>query len=283
MIPSNSQQANAVSTITIRSSDSSWTLGLADLERHRELLYFLTWRDIKVRYKQTALGVAWAILQPLAVALALAVFLGRMIHLPSDDLPYPVFVYAGMVLWQLFAQGLTESSNSIVRNEQLISKVYFPRLLAPLSAIMASLLDFAVSLLVLVLFLAYFRVAPTAAVVLFPLFVLPVVLSSLGAGLWLSALNVRFRDVRHTVNFLVQFWFFATPIAYPISSVPVRWRMLYELNPMVGAVEGFRWALRGDGAFPAQSVVLAIITGTALLLTGVYYFRRTEDTFADFI
>jgi lipopolysaccharide transport system permease protein len=283
MIPSNSQRANAVPTTIIRSSDSFWTLGWADLERHRELLYFLTWRDIKVRYKQTLLGVAWAILQPLAVALALALFLGRMIHLPSDDLPYPVFVYSGMVLWQLFAQGLTESSNSIVRNEQLISKVYFPRLLAPLSAILASLLDFAVSLLVLVLFLLYFRIAPTGAVALFPLFVLPVVLSSLGAGLWLSALNVKFRDVRHTVNFLVQFWFFASPVAYPISSVPERWRLLYELNPMVGALQGFRWALRGEGAFPAQSFMIAIFSGMAMLLTGLYYFRRTEDTFADFI
>ena len=280
---SDSQSTTAAATTIIRSSDSAWTLGWADLERHRELLYFLTWRDIKVRYKQTALGIAWAILQPLAVALALAVFLGRMIHLPSDDLPYPVFVYAGMVLWQLFAQGLTESSNSIVNNERLISKVYFPRLLVPLSAILASLLDFVISLIVLVLFLVYFRIAPTGAVVLFPLFVLPVILSSLGAGLWLSALNVKFRDVRHTVNFLVQFWFFATPVAYPASSVPVSWRMLYELNPMVGALEGFRWALRGEGAFPARSVILAIITSTALLLTGVYYFRRTEDTFADFI
>ena len=280
---SDSPSTTAAATTIIRSSDSAWTLGWADLERHRELLYFLTWRDIKVRYKQTALGIAWAILQPLAVALALAVFLGRMIHLPSDNLPYPVFVYAGMVLWQLFAQGLTESSNSIVNNERLISKVYFPRLLVPLSAILASLLDFVISLIVLVFFLVYFRIAPTGAVVLFPLFVLPVILSSLGAGLWLSALNVKFRDVRHTVNFLVQFWFFATPVAYPASSVPVSWRMLYELNPMVGALEGFRWALRGEGAFPARSVILAIITSTALLLTGVYYFRRTEDTFADFI
>ena len=283
MMSSESQPTTTVATTIIRSSDSAWTLGWVDLKHHRELLYFLTWRDIKIRYKQTLLGVAWAILQPLAVALALALFLGRMIHLPSDNLPYPVFVYAGMVLWQLFAQGLTESSNSIARNEQLISKVYFPRLLAPLSAIMASMLDFAVSLLVLVLFLAYFRIAPTATVVLFPLFVLPVALSSLGAGLWLSALNVKFRDVHHTVNFLVQFWFFASPVAYPISSVPERWRLLYELNPMVGALQGFRWALHGEEAFPAQSVVLAIFTGTALLLTGLHYFRRTEDTFADFI
>ena len=268
---------------TIRATDTAWNLQWNELWQHRELLYFLTWRDIKVRYAQTVLGVTWVILQPLAVALALAVFLGRMIHLPSDNLPYPVFVYGGMVLWQLFAQGLTESSNSIVRNEQLVSKVYFPRLLAPLAAIAASLLDFAISLPVLVLFLVRFRVTPTAAVVLILLFVLPVVLSSLGAGLWLSALNVKFRDVRHIVNFLVQLWFFATPVVYPISSVPVRWRLLYELNPMVGALQGFRWAMHGEGAFPALSVILAILTSTALLLTGLYYFRRTEDTFADFI
>ncbi len=283
MISTENQHATAIDTTNIRSSDSLWTLGWADLSRHRELLYFLTWRDIKVRYKQTVLGIVWAILQPLAVALALAAFLGRIVHMQSDYLPYPVFAYAGMVLWQLFAQGLTESSNSVVSNQGLISKVYFPRLLIPLSAVMASLLDFAISLLVLALFLVYFRIMPTPVSFLFPLFVVPAILSSLGAGLWLSALNVKFRDVRYTVNFLVQFWFFATPVAYPTSSVPVRWRLLYELNPMVGALDGFRWALRGDGAFPAQSVMLSVLTATALLMTGLYYFRRTEETFADFI
>jgi homopolymeric O-antigen transport system permease protein len=283
MIPSDSQRANSVATTFIRSSDSSWSLGWADLKRHRELLYFLTWRDIKVRYKQTALGITWAILQPLAVALALTAFLGRVVHMTSDDLPYPVFAYAGMVLWQLFAQSLTATSNSIVRDVQLISKVYFPRLFVPLSAVLASLLDFAISLLVLVPFLVYFRIAPAASDALLPLFVLPVILSSLGAGLWLAALNVKFRDVHYTVNFLVQFWFFVTPVVYPTSLIPVRWRVVYELNPMVGALEAFRWALRGEGAFPAQSVMLAIFTGTALLMTGLYYFRRTEDTFADFI
>ena len=283
MSSSDNQRANVVATTFIRSSDNFWSLGWADLSRHRELLYFLTWRDIKVRYKQTVLGIAWAILQPLAVALALAAFLGRVVHMPSDNLPYPVFAYAGMVLWQFFSQSLTESSNSIVNNERLVSKVYFPRLLVPLSAVLASLLDFAISLLVLVLFLAYFRIAPAPAAALFPLFVFPAVLSSLGAGLWLSALNVKFRDVRYTVNFLVQFLFFVTPVAYPTSSVPARWRLLYELNPMVGALGGFRWAIRGEGAFPVQAFMLAIFTSIAMLLTGIYYFRRTEDTFADFI
>jgi lipopolysaccharide transport system permease protein len=278
-----SRPANAFPTTIIRSADSSWTLGWADLARHRELLYFLSWRDIKLRYKQTVLGVTWAVLQPLAVALVLAAFLGRIVHVASDSLPYPVFAYAGMVLWQLFAQCLTKSSNSIVDNVQLVSKVYFPRLLAPLSSILTGLVDFAISCLVLALFLAYFRILPTAAVMLCPLFVLPAVFSSLGAGLWFSALNVKYRDVRHMVDFLVQFWFFATPVAYPTSVVPMRWQPLYELNPMVGALDGFRWALRSEGAFPARPVMLAFFSGTALLLTGLYYFRRTEDTFADFI
>jgi lipopolysaccharide transport system permease protein len=283
MICPDSQRANEVPTIIIESSDPSWKLGWAELNRQRELLYFLTWRDIKVRYKQTALGVGWTMVQPLAIALALSVFLGHVVHMPPDGLPYPVFAYAGMVLWQLFSQGLIDSSNSIVSNGQLITKVYFPRLLVPLSAALASLLDFAIGLLVLVLFLIYFGIAPAAVTALVPLFVLPVVLSSLGAGLSLSAINVKYRDVRYTLNFLVQFWFFATPVAYPTSAVPVRWRLLYELNPMVGALDGFRWALRGEGAFPAQSVLLAVFTSATLLLTGLYYFRKTEDTFADFI
>lgn len=271
------------SKITIRAADTAWSLHWDELWQHRELLYFLTWRDITVRYKQTVLGVAWVILQPLAIALALAAFLGHVVHVPSEGLPYPVFAYAGMVLWQFFAQALTDSSNSIVSNERLISKVYFPRLFVPLSAVLASLLDFVISLLVLVLFLAYFRIVPSPMAAILPILMLPAVLSSLGAGMWLAALNVKFRDVRYTVNFIVQFWFLATPIAYPTSAVTARWRMLYELNPMVGPVDGFRWALRGVGTFPAQSFILSILTATALFITGLYYFRRTEDTFADFI
>ncbi len=269
--------------VTIRAADKSWSLHWGEIWQHRELLYFLTWRDIKVRYKQTVLGVAWAILQPLAIALSLTLFLGRVVHVPSGELPYPVFAYTGMVLWQLFAQSLTESSNSILTNERLISKIYFPRILVPLSAVLASLFDFAISLLVLALFLICFRIAPAPSAALLLLFVLPATLSSLGAGLWLSALNVKYRDVRYTVNFLTQFWFLATPIAYPTGVVPERWRPLYELNPMVGAVEGFRWALRGQGAFPAQAVAFSMITAAALSMTGLYYFRKTEDTFADFI
>jgi len=283
MSTAQSAQPAGLAKVTIRAADTAWSLHWRELWQHRELLFFLTWRDVKVRYKQTVLGVAWAILQPLAIALALTAFLGRVIHVPPNGLPYPVFAYSGMVIWQFFAQALIESSNSVVTNERLISKVYFPRLFVPVSAVLASLLDFFISLLVLALFLAYFRAAPSVTVVLFPLFVVPAVLSSLGVGLWLSALNVKFRDVRYTVNFLVQFWFLATPIAYPASVVPERWRLLYDLNPMVGAVDGFRWALRNQGVFPAQSLVLSSAISLALLISGFYYFRRTEDTFADFI
>lgn len=280
--PQNAQSA-ILPTVSIRAVDTAWSLPWSEFWQHRELLYFLTWRDIKVRYKQTVLGLAWVVLQPMAIALALAAFLGRVVHVHSDNLPYPVFAYAGMVLWQLFSQGLTDSSNSVVNNQQLISKVYFPRLFIPLSSILASLFDFAISLVALALFLVYFRIVPSISIVLLPLFVLPAVVASFGAGLWLSALNVKYRDIRHTVTFLVQFWFFATPIAYPTSSIPERWHLLYELNPMVGAVDSFRWALRSQGVFPMESVLLAALMAMLLLVTGLYYFRRSEETFADFI
>ncbi len=276
-------QSAGLAKVTIRATDTAWSLHWNELWQHRELLYFLTWRDIKVRYKQTVLGVLWVILQPLAIALALSLFLGRIVHVPAGGLPYPVFAYSGMVLWQLFAQAITESSNSVVTNERLISKVYFPRLFVPLSAVLASLFDFMIGLSILALFLVCFRVVPTASLALLPFFVLLAVLSSLGAGLWLSALNVKFRDVRYVISFLVQSWFLASPIAYPTSVVPERWRLLYDLNPMVGALDGFRWAVRSNGAFPAQSVTLAFFTAVVLIVTGLYYFRRTEDTFADFI
>ncbi len=278
-----SSETFAPATIQIRAAGPVWSVDWSELWRHRELLYFFTWRDLKVRYKQTVLGALWAILQPLAIALSLTLFLGRVVHVPTGDLPYPVFAYAGMALWQLFAQGLTESSNSVVLNERLITKVYFPRIFVPLSAILASLVDFALSLILLALFLLYFRLVPSPAVVLFPVFMLLAAVSSLGAGLWLSALNVKFRDVRYTVNFLVQFWFFATPVAYPLSVVPARLRLLYELNPMVGAVEGFRWSLHSTSSFPWMPVAFSLTAGIVLCTSGLYYFMLTEDTFADFI
>ncbi len=280
---SNAEPSAGLNRVVIRASDTAWNLHWDELYRHRELLWFLVWRDIKVRYKQTVVGVAWAVVQPLAIALSLALFLGRAVHGSTGSLPYPVFAYAGMVLWQLFAQSVSEASSSVVNSERLISKIYFPRLFVPLSAVLASLLDFAVSLVVLTVFLAVFRIGPTAALLLAPLFVACALMAAVGAGLWLSALNVKYRDVRYTLNFIVQFWFLASPIAYPLGVVPARWQLAYMLNPMVGAIEGFRWTLRPDLPFPWMPVVLGALSGATLFIIGLYYFRRTEDTFADFI
>ena len=267
----------------IRSSESSWSLQPGELWQHRELLYFLAWRDIKVRYKQTVLGVLWAVIQPLGIALTLSIFLGHLVKVPSEGLPYLVFAYAGMVVWQLFANALSETSGSLVINQQLITKVYFPRLIVPMSSVVASLLDFTIGLFLLVPILIYYRVAPTVNLIILPFMVFQAVLIALGVGLWLGALNVKYRDVRYTVSFLVQLWFLATPIAYPASVVPEHWRLLYAFNPMVGVVEGFRWALRGNGDAPVLLLTVSFCVTLAILISGVYYFRRTEDTFADFI
>lgn len=276
-------QANAHATTIIRGTDSSFDFGWADLSRHRDLLYFLTWRDVKVRYKQTLLGVAWAILQPLLIALSLTIFFSRLVKVSPAELPYPVFAYSGMVMWQFLSQSVTEASNSLVVNERLVSKVYFPRLVIPLSSVLASLMDLAISLVVLTAFLIYFRIAPTLSLVVVPLMIALAGAVGSGAGFWLSALNVKYRDVRYTLGFLVQFWFFATPIAYPSSVVSQRWRLWYDINPMVGVVEGFQWALRGTGGFPLRPVMVSVAFTAVLFLSGLYYFRRTEDTFADFI
>lgn len=280
---SHSESADASVTTIIRGTDSSFDFGWRDLSRRRELLYFLTWRDIKVRYKQTLLGVAWAILQPLLIALSLTLFFARVIKVPASGLPYPVFAYSGMVLWQFLAQSVTDSSNSLVVNERLVSKVYFPRMVIPLSSVLASLMDLAVSCVVLVAFLVYFKIVPGLGLIALPLMIALTASVASGAGFWLSALNVKYRDVRYTLTFLVQFWFFVTPIAYPVSVVPARWRIWYEMNPMVGAVEGFQWSLRATGDFPARAVALSIVVAAALFFSGLFYFRRTEDTFADFI
>lgn len=269
--------------VTILSAEPSWNLRLRELGQYSELLYFLTWRDIKVRYKQTVLGMLWAVIQPLAIALTMSLFLGRLAKMPSDNLPYPVFAYSGVVVWQLFSEALTESSNSLLANERLITKVYFPRLIIPLSAALASLVDFAISLLLLVVFLVYYRIVPTLAILALPLLVCMTVVIALGVGLWLASLNVKYRDVRYTLGFLVQFWFLATPIAYPTSVVPEHWRAWYGLNPMVGVVEGFRWALVGSAHAPLLLMAVSACVSVAIFMSGLFYFRRTEDAFADFI
>jgi lipopolysaccharide transport system permease protein len=270
-------------TIFIRPSKGLVSLRLKELWEYRELLYFLVWRDVKVRYKQTVLGAAWAVIQPFCTMVVFSIFFGRLAGIPSDGLPYPIFAYCGLLPWQLFSHAMMESGNSLVANQNLITKVYFPRLVIPLSAVLAGLVDFGIAFLVLLGMMAYYGMAPTVAVVTLPLFILLAIATALAVGLWLSALNVQYRDVRYTIPFLTQFWLFATPIAYPSSLVPEGWRVVYGLNPMAGVVEGFRWALLGTANAPGLMLVVSVVVVLVLLIGGLYYFRRMEKTFADVV
>src|SRR5580704_12025465 len=220
--------------LTIGPSKGFMSLNLADVWAYRELLFFLVWRDIKVRYKQTALGAAWAVIQPVMTMIVFSVFFGRLAKVPSDGIPYPVFAYTALLPWQLFAFALTESSNSLVGSQNLITKVYFPRLVIPLASVLAGIVDFAIAFVVLLCLMLYYGITPTAAVVWLPLFVLLALATALSVGLWFSALNVKYRDVRYTIPFLTQFWMFATPVAYSSTLVPERWRVWFGLNPMAG-------------------------------------------------
>jgi len=273
----------ALPSLLIRPPSGWASIGLKELWEYRELLYFLIWRDIKVRYKQTALGAAWAIIQPFFMMIVFSLFFGRLGGMPSDGIPYPVFVYCALLPWQLFAQALSESSNSLVANERLITKVYFPRLVVPIAAVLGGLVDFAISFVILIGLMIYYRIVPGVAVFTLPLFLLLAVTTALGVGLWLSALNVQYRDVRYTLTFITQFWLFATPVAYSSSIVPKAWRPLYGLNPMAGVVEGFRWALLGKAAAPGLLLGVSIAVVIMILIGGLYYFRRMEDTFADIV
>ena len=258
------------------------TLGLREMWAYRELLYFLAWRDVKVRYKQTALGASWAVLQPLLTMLVFSLFFGALAKMPSDGVPYPVFCFAALAPWTFFANGLAQASNSLVASANLIKKVYFPRLLVPVAVVLAGLPDLALSLLVLVGIMLYYGIHPHWGAALWvPLLLLLALVTSLGVGFWLSALNVKYRDVRYVVPFLTQVWLFATPVAYPASLLPEPWRTLYGINPMVGVVEGFRWALLGTNAAPGRAALVSSVAALAILVTGAYYFRRVEKTFAD--
>ncbi|MDB4883975.1 MAG: Transport permease protein [Gemmatimonadetes bacterium] len=262
---------------------SGWvSLRLGDLWEYRELVYFLVWRDIKVRYKQTALGAGWAVLQPLATMLVFSLFFGRLARMPSDGIPYPLFSLAALVPWTFVANGLSQASASIVTNQHLVTKVYVPRLAIPIATVIAGLLDLAIAGLVLVVVMLWDgRVPDASALWVVPLSLLAVA-AALGSGLWLAALNVRYRDVKYVVPFLTQLWLFVTPVAYPTSLLPARWRALYALNPMVGVVEGYRWALFG-GAAPTALIASSIVGATLLLLTGAMFFRRVERSFADLV
>ena len=258
------------------------TLGLRQIVAYHELLYFLVLRLVKLRYKQTVFGAGWAVLQPLLAMVAFTVVFGRLARLPSDGLPYAVFAYTALIPWTYFANTIGHASNSLVENERMLTKVYFPRALLPLASVIGGLLDLMISLVVLFGLLAVYGVRPSANIWALPIFVVLAALTAFAVGLWLSALNVRYRDVRHAVPFLVQFWLFVTPVAYSSSLVPVRWRAWYGLNPMVGVVDGFRWALLGRPEVPVSAAVSAVAV-LALLLAGLSYFRRTERTFADII
>lgn len=259
------------------------SLNLRSLWEYRELLYFLTWRDIKVRYKQTALGAAWAILQPTATMLIFSLFFGRLVKVPSDGVPYPLFAFAALVPWTFFANGLNQSSNSLIASANLLKKVYFPRLAIPVATVLAGVVDFILAFVVLLLLMAYYRVVPTINIVWTPLLLMLAFVTSLGVGLWMSALNVKYRDVRYVVPFLLQIWFFSTPVAYPSSLLSEPWRTIYSLNPMVGVVEGFRWALLGTKTAPGPMLIASAVASVMILISGAFYFRYMEKTFADVV
>lgn len=258
-------------------------LDLKSLWEFRELLYFLVWRDVKVRYKQTALGVAWAVIQPVFTMVVFSVFFGWLGKIPSDGVPYPLFAYCALLPWQLFAYSLIESSNSLVANQNLITKVFFPRLVIPLASTIAGLVDFSIASFVLAGMMVYYQVVPTAGIWMLPLLVMLAVLTALGVGLWMSALNVEYRDVRYLLPFLTQLWMFVTPIAYPSSMLPEAWRFLYGLNPMVGVVEGFRWALLGTEQGSWGMFIVSVIVSFLMLSSGLFHFRRVERRFADVV
>ena len=260
-----------------------WALPFGELWDYRELLYFFIWRDIKVRYKQTAIGAAWAVLQPFLTMLIFSLFFGKLAHIPSQGLPYPIFYYSALLPWMYFAAALQNATNTIVENQRLITKVYFPRLDLPLSSVLSGLVDFGISFLMFVAMMVYYGIRPTPALLWLPAFLLFAVLTALGVGLWLAALNAMYRDVRYVLPFLVQFWMFASPVAYPSSLVPAKWRWLYGLNPMAGVIEGFRWALTGHGQPPG--ILLAASSAAVILLvfSGLVYYHAVEGTMADVV
>lgn len=270
--------------ITIIKPARGWfSLGLGELSHYTDLTYFLIWRDIKVRYKQTALGAAWAVLQPFLLMVVFTVFLGNFVGVKSDGLPYPIFAYSALVPWTLFASSLSTASESLVANTNLVSKVYFPRVLLPFASAASFLIDFAIAMVLLIGMMFFYDITPTANMVWLPLFTLLAFATALAVGIWFSAINVKYRDVRYAIPFLVQVWLFATPVAYSSSAIPQKWQAVYALNPMAGVVEGFRWALLGKEQRPDAMVFVSAAATVVILIAGLAYFHRAERTFADVI
>ena len=269
---------------TVIEPSRGWVaLNLSELWVYRELLYFLAWRDVKVKYKQTIIGAGWAILQPLMTMIVFTLVFKKIGDVPSDGIPYPIFAYTALLPWNLFSGTLNRSTLSLVSQVSLISKIYFPRLIIPLSATIAGIIDFALAFVVLVGMMFWYRVIPTLAVLSLPFFVTIALLAAVSVGLWLAALNVRYRDVGHAVPFLIQIWMFASPVAYPVSVIPEKWRLLYSLNPLAGVIEGFRWAMLGKESPDFVVIAVSTLAMMALFFSGIVYFKRTERTFADLI
>jgi lipopolysaccharide transport system permease protein len=282
-VPDNLQENSKKFSFVIN-PDRSWSrINFRELWDYRELLFFLALRDVKVRYKQTVFGIAWALIQPFFTMLVFSLFFGRLAKIPSDGVPYPIFSYAALVPWTFFANAVSQASDSLVGSANLISKVYFPRIIIPLAVMLSGLVDFLVAFSLMIGMMLYFHVIPTLQVIWLPGLLLLAIVTAFGAGLWLSALNVQFRDVRYSLPFLIQFWLFVTPVAYPSSLLPEPWRTLYGINPMAGVVEGFRWALLGTATAPGPIIAFSAAFAVILGITGIYYFHYMERTFADII
>jgi len=269
---------------TLRPAKGWSMINLRDLWLYRELIFFMTWRDLKVRYKQTYLGVSWAVLKPFLTIVVFSIFFGNLAKVPSDGVPYPIFAFTALLPWELFANALSIASRSLVQNSHMITKIYFPRIILPLSSILAGLVDFLIAFVILIGMMLYFKIPLTTAIWTLPLFLILTIVTALGVGLWLAALNVLYRDINYITPFLTQFWFFISPVAYPTSLLPSKWHLVYALNPMTGVVEGFRWALLGtaQGA-PGPILLVSCLISILVLISGLIYFRRTERLFADMV
>jgi lipopolysaccharide transport system permease protein len=257
------------------------SLGLSELWRYKELLYFFIWRDIKVRYKQTVMGASWAIIQPFFTMVIFSLFFGKLAGVPSDDLPYPIFSYAALVPWTFFSNGVFQAANSLVGGADMVKKIYFPRLTLPIASVLAGLVEFSIAMTVLIGMMLFYQILPSIEILFLPLFLLLALATALGVSFWLSAMNAQFRDVRYVVPFLLQAWLFSTPIAYSSSLLEEPWRTLYGINPMAGVVEGFRWALLDTGKPPGPITIVSSLVALGILVSGAYYFRKMEKTFAD--
>lgn len=277
-------ETTEVPVITLRPPKGLTALNLNDLWVYRELVFFMIWRDIKVRYKQTLLGAAWAVLQPFLTMVVFTVFFGNLAKVPSDGVPYPIFTYTALLPWQLFSKALQDAARSLVSNRHMITKVYFPRLVLPLSSIISGLVDFAIAFIVLLGMMVFYKTPLRWEMLTLPLFLMLALVTALGVGLWFSALNVLYRDIAYVMPFLAQFWMFITPVVYPASMIPEKWSFIYYLNPMTGVVEGFRWALLGTHTtLPTEMVIISILISFVILITGLFYFRRMERLFADMV